>query len=350
MEIKDLSAAAVEWGTAQAANDAANASAAATADAVAAMPSGDVALVDTTPAAVSPTPVAEPTPTFETFEGRLGDETIALRSDTMIPIIVDGQTQFVALSEVRQNGMRQADYTRKTQQLAEQRKQVEQSERELRIASAAYAKQQEMQKAEQEKALRVNSDPDEYEKFLRHSERMQSDPEYRDMWQKAKNAEMREIMETATAEVDQELMQQAIVDDIANTAEQLAQMPEFAGIPARDAVAVYTTRLNAGQAELTEGALVRVFKDLAGQRTSILTPVQKEMAELKAQLAALTAQQEADKANAGTRARIPASQTNAVVPNRQPNRSAPVANTGTEGAPRRRTMSLDTAAAAWAAQ
>jgi hypothetical protein len=52
---------------------------------------------------------------------------VSLADDTPITIKVNGQDQVVSLKELREMGMRQSDYTRKTQELATQRKEIEQS-------------------------------------------------------------------------------------------------------------------------------------------------------------------------------------------------------------------------------
>lgn len=46
-------------------------------------------------------------------------------SDQLVPVTVDGATEMVTLRELRDRGMRQADYTRKTQEIAEIRKTAE---------------------------------------------------------------------------------------------------------------------------------------------------------------------------------------------------------------------------------
>jgi len=62
-----------------------------------------------------------------------------LSDDTLVTVVIDGKTQKVTLKEARDGYQRQADYQRKTQALAEQRREVESIRQATESEKAAYA-------------------------------------------------------------------------------------------------------------------------------------------------------------------------------------------------------------------
>jgi hypothetical protein len=350
MRTQDIEAAAAEWGntpTEPSTTDAVSVAPDAVSDPVASLPDGN-ATPDTLAAAPASAPAAPSTPeaTVQMIEALLGDQTQSLRADLMIPLTIDGQRQLVPLSELQRGGMREADYTRKTQAIADARRQVAQQERELKIAAATVAKQNELMAQERERMMLTQNDPEEYQRYLNHVSLLQSDAQYREVWETAQRAKLRDVEDEVIATIDREEMQASIVDDIADTAQQFAAMTEFAGVQAADAIALYTNRLSSGQAELNTQSLRRAFADLAQQRATLIDPLRREMDDLKKTIAELSAARDADAINSTVRGQVPTRRTPAVVPTRQPNASAPVAPSDT-GRPRRRTMSLEEAAEAW---
>jgi hypothetical protein len=353
MKIQDLAAAAEQWGNApDATSDVALETQAPETTALpAANAEGVVLPTDTasasapvTPSAPADTAPATPEQTAELIKAMLGETEQPLRADLLIPL--DDKGNMVPLAELRQNGLRQADYTRKTQALAEQRRQIEQQARDLQLASATIEVMRKEQEEQQERLLKSQQDPEEYERYLRHITLMQSDPEYRGVWEQAQRGKIRDAQEAAEAQLSEVEQRQAITDDIARTAEEFAALPEFAGIDIAEAVSVYGNRLSRGEATLRESDLRRAFEDLAARRVQIMSPLEKTVAELQATIATLQAEQAAAQTNQDLRSRIPSRTTPAPVPPAAPNRANPVVPSTP---PRRRSMDLGQAAAAWAA-
>lgn len=347
MKDQDLSVAAREWGNAQIEAEAAITVPAAAADntGVASLPDGN-ALPSVDTSAATPTSAPE-TPTYEMIEARLGDEISSLRADLLIPLDVNGQQQLVPLAEIRRGGMREADYTRKTQALAEERKANAARERELAIAHATTEALKAEIEAERQRLIAAQSDPDEYQRYMNHVSLLESDPTYKQTWELAQRAKVRDAVDAAEATITADEQRNAIVQDISDTAEQYAQRPEFAGIAVEDAIAVYTQRVSDGTAELNTRDLRKAFADIAAQRATIVAPVTQQMTTLQAENALLAAELAAAQANTIARTRIPGRTTTATVPSTQPNRAAPVAPS-VGSAPARRTRSLDEAASEWA--
>lgn len=282
--------------------------------------------------------------TREMIAAMLGDTTVEIDPDVRIPITVAGQQQYMTLSEMRQNGMRQADYTRKTMETAELRRQYESQQRELRVAAATIEAQQKAVEQERQRLLKANEDPDEYARYIRHVELLQADPDYRQNWERGQNALVREAQDAATSAIETEEAQASIMQDIEDTAREFST--EFNGVRMEDALALYSARLQAGQADLRTSDLRKAFVDLSKERESIVSPLQTQIEQLSRQVTELTAQRQADTANASRRAAIGASRVAPVTrPTAKPNAAAPVA----PSAPgRRRFQSLEEAGAAWA--
>lgn len=344
---EDLSVAARDWGNAQVEADAATTVPPIAVDTpvVASLPDGNaLPTVDTSAATATSTPEI---PTYEMIEARLGDEISSLRSDLMIPLDVNGQTQMVALSEVRRSGMREADYTRKTQALAEERKANAARERELAIAHATTEAIKAEMEQERQRLIRANSDPDEYQRYMNHVQLLESDETYKQTWELAQRAKVRDAVDAAEASISAEEQRSAIVQDISDTAEDYAKRPEFSGVAVEDAIAVYTQRVTEGKAELNTRDLRQAFADIAAQRATIVAPVTQRMTTLEQENARLVAELAATRANTMTRERIPSRTSAVTVPNAQPNRANPVAPSA-ERPTHRRTISLDEAASSWA--
>lgn len=60
-------------------------------------------------------------------------------SDQLVPIVVDGETQMVPLKELREGNMRHADYTRKTQEVAAARAELDAAKDKAQWADAVQA-------------------------------------------------------------------------------------------------------------------------------------------------------------------------------------------------------------------
>jgi hypothetical protein len=280
----------------------------------------------------------------EMIAALLGETTMPLDPELRIPVVVAGETQYMTLQEMRQSGMRTADYTRKTQEVAEMRRTVEARERELRVASATIEAQQNAMEQERERLLIANQDPDEYAKYIRHVELLQADPEYKANWERGQRALLREATDAATSAIEAEEHRAAVVRDIEEVAVALTE--QFPGVRAEDAIAVYTARLQAGQADLRTGHLRKAFADLAKERESIVTPLQTQIEALSKTVAELTAAQQAAAINAPRRAALAATSAAPVSrPTTSPNAGAPVAPSAPT---RRRIQSLEEAGQAWA--
>jgi hypothetical protein len=342
-EIRDLEAASTAWANEpEAPVEIESAASAPETPTIDPLPSSDGAAA----AAVDAGAAAEQQARNDLIAAMLGDETMPLDPSVRIPLDVAGRIEYMTLAELRSGGMRQADYTRKTMEAAEERRQVQERERELRIAAATIEQQQKSIEHERQRLLKANEDPDEYARYIRHVELLQSDPEYRENWERGQNAKVREAMDAASEAISTEEYQRSVIEDIENTAKEFAANAAFSGVRPEDALALYSARLQAGQAELKTGDLQKAFADLASERQSLVTPLQTQIETLTKTVNELTAQRAADAANAPRRAAIVGSRAPAVTrPSAQPNAGAPVA----PGAPtRRRMVSLEEAGTQWA--
>lgn len=270
-----------------------------------------------------------------------GDEEIEL--DPTIQLSVGDER--LSLEELQKNGLRHADYTRKTMQLADARRVMEEREQELQRLHARMEARNRALEERAQKLAEANADPDAYNRIVEHQQRMAEDPDYRAMVERAQRDEEREAMDSADAEIARQSEINAIRDDIADTAVTLASDPKYSGIDPERAMAVYGARLQAGQAELRESHLRKVFDDLAGERQQVLAPVQEEMASLRKELAELKAMKQAEAANGKVRrAATPRRATPAPVPSSTA--ASPIS--GSETSSGKRAGSFHAASQEWA--
>lgn len=346
-EIRDLADAGAEWAAQSSEAPAAVESVVSTPEptTIDPLPSSDSSAAPAA-AAVEQAAAAAEQARQDMIEALLGDQPLPLDPTVRIPLDVAGRREYMTLAELRSGGLRQADYTRKTMEVADTRRQLEQRERELRIAAATIEQQQSVMEQERQRLLKANEDPDEYARYIRHVELLQTDPEYKVNWERGQNALVREAMDAASEAIQAEEQRAAIIADIEDTATRLAAAPEFNGVRVEDALALYSARMQAGQAGLTEGHLRKAFADLAAERNSLVTPLQTQIETLTKTVNELTAAQAAAAHNAPRRAAIAGSRTPAVTrPATQPNAAAPVAPGSIQ---RRRTVSLEEAGSQWA--
>jgi hypothetical protein len=243
-----------------------------------------------------------------------GDEVVELDGALEIPLTDDGRER-MTLAELRRSGLRTADYTRKTQQVAEFRRSLEEREREVQRLVARLDARQRALDAEAERLQKANSDPEAYSRFIEHQQRLADDPEYRQMYERSMRQLEREALDAADEEITRAAELEAVQSDIIETAHTFAADPRYAGVDVQRALAIYGARLQAGAAELKESHLRRVFEEMAAERQQVLAPVLQQVSALQQQLEELKAAQSTRESNARTRsAAAPRRATPAPVP------------------------------------
>lgn len=248
--------------------------------------------------AEAPAPGSSAQEVQEFIEAQLGEETFQIPKGVRLPLKVQGKTEYAPLDELLSGGMRERDYRLKTGEVGTQRRELERERREFlteRAKIEARAKILEEQEAELKEAM---TDPDKWESYQEHLRQYQANPVYRKnvdaaLRQRETDAELEtyrqrdhvEQVETGVQQV------QGWVNDLAE---------EYDGVDPQRVLNLYAAQLRAGQTTLDPSAVRAIFKSEADYLSKSVTPLQQQLADLKAQVEALSASKAAEKHNQTT--------------------------------------------------
>lgn len=253
-----------------------------------------------TPAPVSPdaaTPDAQAQATadaIEEIEALLGDQPTKLRADLKFRVGKDGQE--ISLKDALKSPLLLRDYTRKTQQLAEQRREMERHDVEVRARGELLAQNR------QRLMDAYAQGGDALAREMRHQELLEGDPEYRQRFEESEEYRVRQQMEAYEGTVaTQERATNAADDARRYIAAECAKYP---ALDPAEIEAAYATALQAGRADLNASSVDRLIQRELQRVHRVTAPVSTELAQLKAELAALKATQTVQQHNAATAAQI----------------------------------------------
>lgn len=248
-------------------------------------------------AGATPAQVAE-------LEGRLNGQPYKVPLSLELPWKRGKEEGFVTLEEVQKAHMFERDYRVKTQQLSEQRSSVEQARIQLETMRRQMDVEREFIQKENQRLMDAltHPDPEVRERQARHIELLQTDSDYREAYEAKLRAGAYEAVEAFKTEQSEQQQAQAIIADIQDTAQQLAN--EFPGVDVQRAMARYGRALEEGRASLTVNALRSIFQDEHQYVQRSVAPVMSELEALKAEIAALKAGTKADAHNQQVRGTI----------------------------------------------
>jgi len=204
-----------------------------------------------------------------------------------VPLVVDGQTVYRTASELREGGMREADYTNSQKRLAAERRELEEHAGRL-IADRARLEAHELWITEERTRLReAQKSPEAWERYQAHLGRLAEDPDYAKVFDDALTGRERAAEDVATAAARH---REDVGEGIAMAATwmlELAQEPAYKDIDLDRVRERYAQDLEAGKATLDRGAVEAIFKAEADQVLRTVGPLQQQIAELRDQVTAL---------------------------------------------------------------
>lgn len=233
-------------------------------------------------------------PTFAEIEARLGEQVVKLREDTLIPVGKDGK--LVPLSELRRDPLLMADYTRKTQALAEQRREIERE----RVEINAWA---ERERANRERLFSAYAQGGEVlEKELRHQALLETDPDYRQRFEESESYRVQQQVR----EHESTTSTQAQAVDLAMQVRQYIReaCAPYADVDPAEVEASYQMALERGQARLHRDDVDKVISRQRERAARVTSPLNKELEALRAELAQLRAEQSVQQGNAAVSEQI----------------------------------------------
>jgi len=228
----------------------------------------------------------------EFLEARQGDKPYQFPKNVSLPWKRGNETGFTPVEEILKGYMMEKDYRIKTQQTAEERRQVAVERARVMAEKAAID-------GEREQLRAAMIDPEKLEQYQQHYEQMRVNPVYKKFVEDAldKRVTQAELDVIRNEERDAGLQEAAtnLTSFIRDTASQ------YNGVDPERVIATYRRGLISGEIpEITEQSVHQIFKAEAEYTGKILSPIQSEMAELKAQIATLSGAKAVEAHNAKT--------------------------------------------------
>ena len=235
------------------------------------------------PAAVSPvaSPVeqaAELKAVIEEIEAMIDGQPTKIRADALFTL-PGGET--VTLADLRKSPMFRADYTRKTMEVGEQRRELERRQVALDARDTAVRTNRErMVQAQREGGAAL-------ERELRHQELMETDPDYAQSMADAEEWRVSQAVsayDTTTATARQ-------ADDTAAEARDYIsdQCTAHSELDPEEIAQIYARALQSGSATLNPSSVDRIIRQELQRVGRVTQPLSKELADVRAQLATLMA-------------------------------------------------------------
>lgn len=279
------------------------------ADGTFASPTGAPASATPTPAVpASAASAAAPVSAVQEFiEAQLGDGVFQVPKGVKLPLKRGDTIEYATVEELQARGMMELDYRHKTADVARQRREIDARDTALR-AEAAKVTARDTQLAEREAELvAAQKDPAKWQAYQQMQTLYQSNPQFRKTLDDALAKRETDAEIAVYREQDYRAQVQQGTDLAASWITEAAR--EFPGVSPERVRSVYAQALAAGQAQLDPAHVRAIYQQESGYLTASQGPLQKQLAELTAQVAALTASKETERANATTQHAVKRAQT-----------------------------------------
>lgn len=251
-----------------------------------------------------PAPVTEPlaapaagataAEVIEFIDALIGDGDTApvhrIPTNARIPLEVDGKIVYKPIAELREGGMRLEDYSGKTREVADARRELEEHAARL-ITDGARLKAREEWVAEEAAKLReAQKSPEAWEKYLAHLARLDEDPEYKRTFDDALEGRERRAEDVANQAARR---QGAIAEGVATVSDWILEIgnePEYLHVDLDRVRELYATTLQEGGARKLDPDAIRAIFASEAQLAARPDPSQAtRITALQAQVDALTA-------------------------------------------------------------
>jgi hypothetical protein len=255
------------------------------------------------------------------IEAKLGDEPFKIPEGVLLPQKRGDEVEYRSLDEIIKDGMRGKDYTLKTTELAQLRRDLDRRDQEFAKQEARIAAREKYigeQEAEIKAAL---TDPKSAAAYQEHLVQYANNPIYR------KNVDLALRTRETEAELSalRESADERLVSEASETAlgwiEGLAS--EYPGVDPERVRGLYARALQSGGAQLSEGAVRQIYQSEADYVDRTVSPLRSELADLRATIESLQAAKAAETHNQTTqhavqRAKAPKVNTGGGAPVRAP--------------------------------
>ncbi len=243
------------------------------------------------------------------IEAQHGDAAFQIPKGVKIPLKRGETIEYKTIEELQREGMREADYRQKTMKHGEDRRALEAQQTAFR-AQEAKVQAREAWLAEREaEMVEAQKDPKAWESYQQMRAMYQASPQFRKLMDDA----LAKRETDAENEVYRRAEDQRVIDRGKDMSlgwiDEIGKESQFTAVNPERVRELYAQALVSGQAELSPDAIRRIYQQEASYLAQSAGPLQNELANLKAQVAALTARQAAEKHNATTQHAVARSKT-----------------------------------------
>lgn len=253
-----------------------------------------------TPSAVpaAPAPGASAAEVQEFIEAQLGEGTFQVPKGVKIPLKRGDTIEYATIEELQKRGMLELDYRHKTAERAREKRENEAIQTRL-AATEARVQAREQWLAEREAEMReAQKDPEKWEAYQDLQRLYQSNPQFRKVMDDALAKRETDAELAVYQGRDYQAQVQEGVELATSWIDQFAS--EFADVNPERVRVRYAEALSAGRARLDPEFVRGIYEDEARYVTSTTSPLQQQLADLKARLAAIEDAKGAEKHNATT--------------------------------------------------
>lgn len=237
------------------------------------------------------------------FEAMVDGKPFQIPRNAQFPWKRGDETGHYTLEQIQRSPFLLEDYGRKTRELAEQRRVVEERDRVAARRDAELTARIESVRTDRQRLVEAAKQGGEaFQRELEHQQRLETDEDYRTRFEESEEFRISQRV----AEYDAEQARTQATETVAGRvrsyiAEACAKHP---GIDPARVEDRYSQALRTGGADLSADAVDAIVREEAAHVERLTVPLKGELDTLKQQVAALTAQLQASGHNAQTVAAI----------------------------------------------
>ena len=236
----------------------------------------------------------------EFIEAQLNDQPYKIPKGLRLPLKRGNDVAYEPVEDVLTHGMLERDYRIKTAETAQLKREVTAQRAEMEAEQARVAARDQWLAEREAEMVEAQKDPAKWEAYLQAQALYQTNPRFRQLMDDALAKRETDAVNEVYQRRDYESQVNQGVELAASWIEQAAGDPRYHGVNPERVRVRYAQALASGQATLDPGEVQALFEDEAQYLTQSQGPLTKQLAELKAQIDALTASKGAEQHNAGT--------------------------------------------------
>lgn len=248
-------------------------------------------------------PVAEIPETVEEIaqafiDAKLGDDPYQLPENVLLPLKRGDSVEYKPVMDVLREGMLKRDYDEGRREQKERERALEARTARIEAEQARFEERAKFLAEREEEIKGAMTDPAKWAAYQDHLKQYQSNPIYRNNVDKALAQRETEAELATYREREDERVKSEAVSHVRGWIEDMAA--QYPGVDPNRVARVYGSALSNGQAALDRAEVQRVFQAEATYLEQSMSPLQAQLAEMKATLDAMQAEKAAEQHNETT--------------------------------------------------